>query len=619
MRPVARLRSYLAGEALTPVLVLFALNAVDEFDTALFTSLGPEIADDFGVGIGVFGSITILVTILVPLVSVPVAHFADRRDRMPLAIAGAAAWGSFSLATGLAPVLWMLIAVRVGSGFGKVVNEPVHGSLLADFYSPNARAQAFGIHWLANPIGAAIAAGLGGVIAEVTSWRVAFLVLAVPTFVTLLVARRQAEPVRGQHDEVALGEPQPIPEAFARLWAIRSLRYQCIGLVFCAGGILGAGVMVPFFLRDEFGVEPGLRGVLIGVGTTIAAGFVLVGTRAIQRKFADSAADSLRLLCMAGVVAGLSFLVASGAPVLWLAAVMIWVVMAVSAFVAPGLRAILTLVAPPEIRSSAFALSALASLAGSGFAIVGFVIGNSNIRLALALMALTFLRGVAFFFRAATHLDDDVARLKGRSRGEVGPAGGALLEVRNLTVSYDGVQVLFGVDLEVGEGEIVALLGTNGAGKSTTLNAISGLHEPDGGNIWFAGEPILGLAPERTVMRGIVQVPGDAASSRASPSPRTSRWVRSCSAGTGTSSRSGGETSSRSSRVSRNGSTKEPARCPAASGRCSRSRSPSSSSPGCSSSTSCRWAWRPPSCRSSSRPCAGSTPPARRSCSSSSP
>ena len=136
------------------------------------------------------------------------------------------------------------------------------------------------------------------------------------------------------------------------------------------------------------------------------------------------------------------------------------------------------------------------------------MIGNSNIRLALALMALTFLRGVAFFFRAATHLNDDVARLKGRSRAEVGPAGAALLEVRNLTVSYDGVQVLFGVDLEVGEGEIVALLGTNGAGKSTTLNAISGLHEPDGGNIWFAGEPILGLAPERTVMRGIVQVPG---------------------------------------------------------------------------------------------------------------
>jgi ABC-type branched-subunit amino acid transport system ATPase component len=71
-----------------------------------------------------------------------------------------------------------------------------------------------------------------------------------------------------------------------------------------------------------------------------------------------------------------------------------------------------------------------------------------------------------------------------------------------------GVQVLFGVDLEVREGEIVALLGTNGAGKSTILNAISGIVEPDGGNVWFEGEAITGEAPERTVARGIVQVPG---------------------------------------------------------------------------------------------------------------
>ena len=69
-----------------------------------------------------------------------------------------------------------------------------------------------------------------------------------------------------------------------------------------------------------------------------------------------------------------------------------------------------------------------------------------------------------------------------------------LLEVSGLTVSYSGVQVLFGVDLEVRAGEIVALLGTNGAGKSTTLNAISGIVEPDGGNVWFDGEPIVGRA-----------------------------------------------------------------------------------------------------------------------------
>ena len=83
-----------------------------------------------------------------------------------------------------------------------------------------------------------------------------------------------------------------------------------------------------------------------------------------------------------------------------------------------------------------------------------------------------------------------------------------LLETKGLTVSYDGVQVLFGVDLQIREGEIVALLGTNGAGKSTTLNAISGLVEPDGGNIWFDGVAITGETPDRTAARGLVQAPG---------------------------------------------------------------------------------------------------------------
>jgi branched-chain amino acid transport system ATP-binding protein len=122
-----------------------------------------------------------------------------------------------------------------------------------------------------------------------------------------------------------------------------------------------------------------------------------------------------------------------------------------------------------------------------------------------------FFRGILYFFKAATYVDDDVERLNPlhveRAR-ETGPGGPVLLEVSGLTVSYGGVRVLFGVDLDVRAGEIVALLGTNGAGKSTTLNAISGIVEPDGGNVWFEGMPVTGEAPERTVARGIVQVPG---------------------------------------------------------------------------------------------------------------
>jgi branched-chain amino acid transport system ATP-binding protein len=88
------------------------------------------------------------------------------------------------------------------------------------------------------------------------------------------------------------------------------------------------------------------------------------------------------------------------------------------------------------------------------------------------------------------------------------PASGALLRCTGVDVAYDKVQVLFGVDVEVREGEIVALLGTNGAGKSTLLKAVSGLVHPVAGRIEFGGVDITKASPQETTARGIVQVPG---------------------------------------------------------------------------------------------------------------
>lgn len=82
------------------------------------------------------------------------------------------------------------------------------------------------------------------------------------------------------------------------------------------------------------------------------------------------------------------------------------------------------------------------------------------------------------------------------------------LEVDDIHVSYGDRHVLFGVSLEVRAGEIVALLGTNGAGKSTVLKTVSGLLRPSRGEVRFAGQQISGLPAERTAAMGIVQVPG---------------------------------------------------------------------------------------------------------------
>ncbi len=82
-----------------------------------------------------------------------------------------------------------------------------------------------------------------------------------------------------------------------------------------------------------------------------------------------------------------------------------------------------------------------------------------------------------------------------------------MLEVRGLRAGYGPMQVLHGVDLDVGSGEIVAILGANGAGKSTLNNNISGIFRPFAGTIRFEGKEITAWPPERIVDAGLIQVP----------------------------------------------------------------------------------------------------------------
>jgi branched-chain amino acid transport system ATP-binding protein len=83
----------------------------------------------------------------------------------------------------------------------------------------------------------------------------------------------------------------------------------------------------------------------------------------------------------------------------------------------------------------------------------------------------------------------------------------ALLELEDLVVSYGAIRALHGISLKVEEGQIVTLLGANGAGKSTTLRAISGLLTPRSGSIRYAGRSIVGVPPHEIVTLGLSHVP----------------------------------------------------------------------------------------------------------------
>jgi branched-chain amino acid transport system ATP-binding protein len=110
----------------------------------------------------------------------------------------------------------------------------------------------------------------------------------------------------------------------------------------------------------------------------------------------------------------------------------------------------------------------------------------------------------------------------------------SVLEVSGLRAGYGPAEVLFGVELTLARGEVAALMGRNGAGKSTTLKAIMGLLSPRAGSVRFAGREIAGMAPYRIARLGLGYVPEDrriftdltvmenlAVGSRAAPAGRT--------------------------------------------------------------------------------------------------
>ena len=82
-----------------------------------------------------------------------------------------------------------------------------------------------------------------------------------------------------------------------------------------------------------------------------------------------------------------------------------------------------------------------------------------------------------------------------------------ILSIQNLQVNYGGIEAVKGISFDVPEGEIITLIGANGAGKSSTLRAISGLVKPRGGKILYRGEDITGKNPTEIVSKGVTLVP----------------------------------------------------------------------------------------------------------------
>ena len=521
---LSRLSRITGGASAVPLTVLFGLNLVDEFDRAAFSTLLPNIRDAFDLSDQAIQNVLIIPLVFTLLASLPIGIVADRMNRVRICIAAAALWGGCAVLTGIVPALALLYLVRFGAGLGRIINEVVHPSLLGDYYPRESHPNVFGVHRSANALGN-VAGPVAGIVAAAIVWEAAFFLLAIPTVVLLVAAFvRLREPQRGatiDEDLAAAAADEahtPFGEARRQLFAIATLRRLWLGAFLFGIGTLSIGGVLSLYFEQVFDFDEVGRGWItftFGAGEIVG---LILGARWAGR--ATKSGDVQRLAWVTGAsflpfVVGMFALTIS--PVSAAAVVSAFVLSVGLGTYQPPYYSLVGMVAPPKVRSQAYAWAVLFFGCGGifyGAFLAGIGEDRSYRTLTLVLATITGIAGLVGV-SAQRFVKRDYAQAEAtlstaiRIREELERSGDRpLLVCRSVEVAYGQVQILFGVDMEVQEGEIIALLGTNGAGKSTLLKAISGLVDPIGGAIFFDGRDITHADAVQTARMGIVQVPG---------------------------------------------------------------------------------------------------------------
>jgi ABC-type branched-subunit amino acid transport system ATPase component/predicted MFS family arabinose efflux permease len=525
------LRDVLRHGGVATLAILFALNFVDEFENITITILGPDIQRSLHLSDTGLTFVRALPGVLIILAAIPFGVLADRRARVKLIAVTSFLWSIAMLACGLAATTWQFVIARIGIGVGKG-NFPVTTAVLTDQYPIAGRARVLGVNNLANPLAGLVGPLLAGAIAHFFGWRTTFVVLSVPCVVFAAAALFLREPTRGSNERTALvdeaGNPIvgvesdaiPMAAAFSRLRKVRSFTALMSALGAMGLGLTGVPTIFYLYLEKNYHLDAFGRGT---VATFISLGGILgiaLAAKKADDTFRTDPARVLRLVAAALVVFSVLFPLSVYMPNVPLLIAVQTLAAGVLAGPLAVTSAMVAAIVPYRMRSFAFSIVGL-NLVVVGGLFGGFLTGIASdslgrraaitlvIPLAFGLAALYMVSGARHVKRdmalVVEELEEEQAEAK---RVAEGLATDELLQIRNLDFSYGPVQVLFDVDLVVRRGEVLALLGTNGAGKSTVLRAISGLALPERGVIRFQGRTMTFTDATERVRRGIVQVPG---------------------------------------------------------------------------------------------------------------
>jgi ABC-type branched-subunit amino acid transport system ATPase component/predicted MFS family arabinose efflux permease len=521
------------GTAMIAMLML--LTIVEEFDRVAMLVLGPDIQSSLHISDTVLLGLISFGGVVLVLATLPFAWLADRRSRTKVLAGATAVWAVFAALTGSVANSFQMGIARAGTGFGAAARIPISPSLIADDYPIAVRTRMFAAEALGRPIGQVAGPFLVGLIVlvaggESSDWRWPFWIMAIPALVLVFLVARLREPHRGRNEQEAVfgaelatavdDGPVRLSAAFARLKKVRTFYFLVVGI-----GVLGfALIAVPaafnLLLKNAFGYGAYTRGWIGSITWGAALLAIPIAGRYGDRLFRRNPQSALRLMGAAILFYGLFVTVGLrfSQPAVLIAFFTIANAFQGAAFTQMGPT--ISSVIPYQMRAQAFAMVGVYIFLMGGFfggLLAGALSDAFGERTALTVIVppvallggLLIIYGARYMKRDISSVVSELKEMQAeQKRMAADPENIPVLQVRNVDASYGTLQVLFDVSFEVRRGETLALLGTNGAGKSTILRSISGLLNPDRGVVRMNGRTITLVDPQYRVALGMMQIPG---------------------------------------------------------------------------------------------------------------
>src|ERR1700722_4800287 len=509
-------------------IVLAIIVTLDNLQTSGIAVLAPNIQSSFHVSTGAITFVAGIAGGFLVLGIVPMGWLADRFRRAPIIGWATFVFGLMVFASGLAINIFVFFLARFGAGISQASTTASHGSRLADTYPINVRGRLYAAMGMGTGAAMALSPLLVGLIAtEVggpNGWRWAFYILAVPILAVAIFAFRIPEPPRGQFEkkdvlgEVIVDARPAAPSfeaAFERVMRIRTIKTVLIAFSAIGFGLFTGPVLGNLYLKQRYGLDAFQRGLIGTIGSVgVLVALPLVG-RYYDRLYRKDPARALSLIgkvvLPCAVLVPIQYFIPYAG--LWAIFSVPTAVLLLTGFSMIG--PVLTSVAPYRLRGLVGAVGGIYVffVGATGGAVLAALLDSIvGIRATvLIIMIPSTIFGAFMIIRSAHFINNDLSlvvvelkdEMEEHRRQEADPEQIPVLQLSNVDFSYGHVQILFGVSFEVKRGEVLGLLGTNGAGKSTALNVAAGLEIATRGVVRLNGRDITYTTPEQRSRLGI--------------------------------------------------------------------------------------------------------------------